>query len=57
MLIRIESLVPPLLQALKEPTIEPLVDPVTRVEVPVADGVTFPSTTYAVAIMLSLQSM
>ena len=41
------------MQTLNEPTIEPLVEPVTRVDVPAAEGVTFPNITYAVAIMLS----
>ena len=57
MLTRTVSLDELRLHTLKEPTIEPLVEPVTRVEVPAAEGVTFPSTTYAVAITLSLQSM
>ena len=48
------SFVPPRLQALNDTTIEPLVEPVTNVEDAAAPGVTFPSTTYAVAIMLSL---
>ena len=57
MLTRTVSLDELRLHTLKEPTMEPLVEPVTRVEVPAAEGVTFPSTTYAVAITLSLQSM
>ena len=53
MLTRIESALLLRLQTLNEPTIEPLVEPVTRVDVPAAEGVTFPNITYAVAIMLS----
>ena len=53
MLTRIASVEPDLLQTVKEPTIEPLVEPVTNVDVPAAEGVACPRITYAVAIMLS----
>ena len=46
----------PILQALNDTTIEPLVEPVTNVEEPAAAGVTLPSTTYAVAITQYPQS-
>ena len=43
-----ESVEPPRLQTLNEPTTEPLVEPVTRVEVFPADGVAEPRITYTV---------
>jgi len=56
MLTRIVSLLALVLQAVNDPTIEPLVEPVTNVDDEAADGVACPRITYAVAIMLlSLQ--
>jgi len=56
MLTRIASVDPLRLQTVNDPTIEPLVEPVTNVDDEAADGVACPRITYAVAIMLlSLQ--
>jgi len=56
MLTRIVSLLALVLQAVNDPTIEPLVEPVTNVDDEAAPGVACPRITYAVAIMLlSLQ--
>ena len=53
MLTRIVSLDELRLHTLKELTMEPLVDPVTRVEVPAAVGVAEPRITYDAAILHS----
>ena len=53
---RIVSFDEPLLQAEKDETMEPLVLPVTKVDDDAAAGVTFPKTTYAVAITQYPQS-
>ena len=46
MLTRMLSVDPPLLQTLNEATTDPLVDPVTKVELPAAEGVADPRITY-----------